>query len=155
MDDIAQKINDLLSSEEGLNQIKQMADMLGVGSEGGIDLSALSGLFGAAPPPCGEAEAAGNGCGGSAGTPSSGGGTGGLDGLGELFSNIDMSTLIKLMNAYSSGGNNENTKLLLALKPHLSEKRQKRVDDAISLLKLAAIYPLIKESGILSSIFGK
>lgn len=48
---------------------------------------------------------------------------------------------------------NEDTKLLLALRPHLSDRRQQRIDRAIQLLKLSALLPLLKESGILERWF--
>lgn len=154
-DDIAQKINDLLNSEDGLNRIKQMAEMFGLGgnSDGGPDLSALGSLF-----------SQGKDDGGGTNTRSrndysynqqGNGGTDPLGGLGDLFKNIDISKVMRIMGAYSGSGNNDNTRLLLALKPMLSDRRQGRVDEAIQMMKLIAILPLIQESGILGDLFGK
>ncbi len=152
MDDIAQKINDLLNSEDGLNRIKQMADMLGVGgSDGGPDLSALGAMF-----------SQGGGDGGSSSSrndtyraPQNNGGGDPLGGLGDLFGNIDMSKVLRLLKAYSGSGGDDNTRLLLALKPLLSDKRQGKVDEAIQMMKLIAILPLVQESGLLGDLFGK
>ena len=46
----------------------------------------------------------------------------------------------------------KNAELLLALKPHLSEERQKKVDKAVKLLKLIAIWNMAKENGLLSDL---
>lgn len=46
----------------------------------------------------------------------------------------------------------KNTDLLLALKPHLGTDKQKRVDKAIKLLKLLAIWNIAKESGLLHEL---
>lgn len=154
-DDLAQKINDLLNSEDGLNRIKQMAEMFGLGgdSDDGPDLSALGSLF-----------SQGRDGGGGSNTPprndysrsqQSYGGTDPLGGLGDLFNNIDISKVMRLMSAYSGSGNDDNTRLLLALKPMLSDRRQGRVDEAIQMMKLIAILPLVQESGILGDLFGK
>jgi hypothetical protein len=46
----------------------------------------------------------------------------------------------------------KNSELLLALKPHLSAERQQKVDKAIKLLKLIAVWNMAKESGLLDNI---
>lgn len=55
-----------------------------------------------------------------------------------------------LMQSVSS--NDKNTELLLALKPHLKEDKQIKVDKAVKLLKLLALWTVVKESGLLNSI---
>lgn len=50
--------------------------------------------------------------------------------------------ITKFMGAINSDGS-KRTKLLEALKPNLSEKRRKKADDAIQLIKLLDILPLI------------
>ncbi|MBP3242425.1 MAG: hypothetical protein J6L99_01065 [Ruminococcus sp.] len=42
-----------------------------------------------------------------------------------------------------------NTDLLLALRPHLSPEKQQRVDKAVRLLKLLAVFSVAKENGLL------
>ena len=154
-DDIAQKISDLLNSEDGINRIMQMAEMFGLSgnSDGGPDLSALGSLFSQgkdngeranAPP---RNDSSHNQQGNSGADP--------LGGLGDLFKNIDISKVMRIMSAYSGGGNDDNTRLLIALKPMLSDRRQGRVDEAIQLMKLIALWPLVQESGILGDFFGK
>lgn len=62
---------------------------------------------------------------------------------------IDMNTILKLqraMQAFTVG--NKNVDLLRSLKPHLSEKRAKKVDDAVRIMQLINMLPMIKESGL-------
>ncbi len=64
----------------------------------------------------------------------------------------DMETVLKITNILSrfKEKSSDNRVLLLqALKPHLSSKRQEKVDTAVKLLKLIEILPLLKECGIL------
>ena len=110
MDDIMGKLGELLSDEESVKQLAELAQMLM--SEGGGE---------------GEAE-------GEAPAPD----------LGAIMK------LSGLMGAFSQS--DRNAELLLALKPHLSAERQKRVDKAIKLLKLIAVWNIAKESGLLNDI---
>lgn len=81
--------------------------------------------------------------------PGAGGGQLGLPG------GIDLATIAKLQRAYSAfTARDKNTDLLMAVKPHLSDERQKKVDDAIKILGLLKLWPMIKESGILDSLGG-
>ena len=64
------------------------------------------------------------------------------------FEGLDVGSLMKIGNALKNGGNDNRSQLLLALKPHLSEQRQDRVDKAVKILRLVSLFPLIKESGI-------
>ena len=47
-----------------------------------------------------------------------------------------------------NGGVDDRTRLLNALKPYLSEKKQAKADNAIKLLKIIELWPLIKDSGM-------
>lgn len=48
----------------------------------------------------------------------------------------------------------ENVKLLLALKPHLSPRRAKRTDQAIKMLRLCAAADALRENGLLNDLLG-
>ena len=66
---------------------------------------------------------------------------------------FDFGSLMKLtglMGAFSQ--TDKNSELLLALKPHLKEDKQKKVDKAVKLLKLIAVWNIAKESGLLNDI---
>ncbi len=59
-----------------------------------------------------------------------------------------LASIMRVMSAFNNSGDDARTRLLLALKPHLSEKRRDRVDKAIKLMKLISVMPLITESGL-------
>ncbi len=62
----------------------------------------------------------------------------------------DIGSLLKLTSLISAASQQDkNTDLLLALKPHLGEEKQKKVDKAIKLMKLIAVWTIAKESGLL------
>lgn len=42
----------------------------------------------------------------------------------------------------------ERADFIAALKPLLSEERQKRADDAIKIIRLVSVLPLLKEQGL-------
>lgn len=129
MDDLLGKLQQILASEEGQAQLREVASMLGMDDGGQPDLSVLDGLFGQsgerADAPPGRSE------------PDSG--------------SPDMGTLMKLLGAFSAKGGmgkDKNTQLLYALKPHLKEENQHKVDEAAKLLRLISLLPLLRESGI-------
>ena len=69
----------------------------------------------------------------------------------DLFGSLgagDIETIMQLGNLLRSDTEDNRTRLLMALKPHLSEKRQDRVDRAVKLLRIASILPLISKSGL-------
>ena len=53
------------------------------------------------------------------------------------------------LGALLGGSEDERSRLIKALKPMLSEERQRRADNALRFLKLAAALPALKESGLL------
>lgn len=62
---------------------------------------------------------------------------------------IDMNSILqiqKAMQLFVSG--NKNVELLRSLRPLLSEKRQKKVDDAVRIMQLIQMLPMLKESGL-------
>ena len=62
----------------------------------------------------------------------------------------DVSSIMRVVNLLKNSGNDSRSGLLLALKPHLSDERQKRVDKAVKILKLVSLMPILKEQGILN-----
>ena len=127
MDDLSQKIDSLLQSPQGMQKIQ--AAMAAFGSSapetGAPDTPAGSGsaplgelLHQFSPPP--EKSDAG-------GSP-------------------DMARLIQLMSLLSGlNKDDENTALLRALRPYLHGEREKRVDDAIHMMRLMKLMPLLTE----------
>lgn len=58
--------------------------------------------------------------------------------------------LTELMSVFSQ--NDKNSELLLALKPHLRDEKQKRVEKAVKILKLIAVFNMAKDNGMLDGL---
>ncbi len=129
MDFDANKLSELLNNPEGLNKIKALANSLF--AENNEDNSI--------PQPQENQHHQ---------SESSGLDFGGFS----LPDNFDITKIMGIMSALSDNKIDERSKLLLALKPHLSEKRQQRVDKAVKLLKLASLIPIVKEQGLFDLI---
>lgn len=71
-------------------------------------------------------------------------------GSDELFNPSMISRLGKISNAVS--GDDERTALLKALKPLLSSERQQKADEAIKIMRMVRLLPLLRESGLLNGI---
>lgn len=121
MEDISQKISDLLGSPDGLDRLKTVAEGL-LGED----------LFKNEQPVKKES-----------------GGFSLPENLLESMGN--MQGIMKIAGLLSKEQKDSRIELLRALKPHLSEERARRVDKAISILKIAAILPLLREEGLLDS----
>lgn len=178
MDDLMSKLQSILGTKEGQDQLKNIQSMLNnSGSQqaenpppqnGGFDLSSLAGLFSsmsASSPPQEPPQEADNATGansggfdlssimsmlgglggGAAGNPSTAAPSG--------MPNIDINMIMKLQQVFSSMNvSDKNSQLLLALKPHFSEQRSKKVDQAISMMRLFSMMPMLKESGIFTGL---
>lgn len=71
------------------------------------------------------------------------------------FGGVDSAELMKLMSVVSklnTKNDDERTRLLAALKPHLSEPKREKVDTAIKILRLLELLPILKESGVLGKL---
>ncbi|WP_028515698.1 hypothetical protein [Ruminococcus flavefaciens] len=116
MDDIMGKISELLSDEESVKQLSELAQMLVSDNEKNEE----------------KAEKA-------------------ADTAPEDVP--DIASMLKLTSLIGEASKQDkNADLLLALKPHLGAEKQKRVDKAIKLLKLLAIWNIAKESGLLQEL---
>lgn len=122
MDGLMGMMQELLSDPESMKQIQELAQML-QSESGGSEDSAQSA----------QAETQGEQAEGE-------GGGAGFD-FGMLFK------LQQLMQA--TAGEDKDAELLLALKPHLKEERQKKVDKAVKILKLLSIWSVLRDSGML------
>ncbi len=63
----------------------------------------------------------------------------------------DMLKIMSLINKFKNNTDSDNQRLLMALKPHLSVERQKKVDTAVKILKLIELMPVFTESGLLEN----
>lgn len=66
--------------------------------------------------------------------------------FGEMpFDMESMTKVFSLMNKLKNQPEDPRVKLLWALKPMLTEKRRHKVDEAVQMLKLMTILPLLRE----------
>lgn len=124
MDDVMGKIGELLSDEESVKQLSELAQMMMGDSASSAQENSGSEI---------ESEK----------TESTSSESGFPD-IGSLMK------LTGLMNSMSQ--NDKNAELLLALKPHLREEKQKKIDKAVKLLKVIAVWNMAKESGLLKEL---
>ncbi|MGN0692649.1 MAG: hypothetical protein ACI4K7_09910 [Oscillospiraceae bacterium] len=154
MDDLSEKIGEILNDEESMRQIKELANMLtgsmssenggesagdapesfdpdydkgadGSAQNGFPDLSALMGMLGGASDMQGKGEQSG----------------------------IDMGTMMKLISVIqSTGENDKNRNFLIALKPLLGADKQEKIDKALKLLRIYSIFLALKDSGLANDL---
>lgn len=123
MDDLIGKISELLSDEESFKQISELAQMFMSDASDNSDENSTKN----SDKEFSEDNTAEN-----------------------LFNSFDFSKILKLQELYGVfSKNDKNTDLLLALKPHLNEEKQEKIDKAIKILKLLAVWNLLKDSGLL------
>lgn len=150
MEDLMSKLQNVLNDEESMKQIKDLAGMLGneltentqppqspaqpVGSSQNSTpdfsqlLANLSGTLGGQNNPQPQPTQTNN-------------------------SPIDVQKIMQLTSVISQANKSDkNVELLLALKPLLKEENQVKIDRLIKIFKLFAIYPVLKESGLLGEI---
>ena len=155
--DLAQKLNDLLSSPDSMQKIQAAMSALGMGGSeegpvpseeeeeeesaeaGGLDMAALSNLLGsltAPQSPPAPAPTAGKQKPRVVPPKQEGGG-------------MDLSVIAKLAPMMASmNRDDQDTVLLKALRPYLHGDREKRLDDAIKILRFIKIMPLLREKGL-------
>lgn len=141
--DLSEKISSILSDEESLKELKELADMLTTAAENennpqnndaecfdenysdkkqDANLSDLSGLLSNFK---------------------------NENSTENVSDNFDFGEIIKLIPIIQGvSENDKNRNFLLALRPLLSSDKQKRLDKAVKLLKIYAVYKAVKESGI-------
>ena len=128
MEDIASIFEDILSSDEKKEQLKSIASMFGIDPDAQFDMSSIGKILG---------------------NDNNDGDTEDSDKSSSSSDDFDFSKLFELKDIFSSAkSNNKNVDLLVALKPHLNEEHQKKIDQSIKLLKLLALVPILKEFGI-------
>lgn len=136
LDDITEKIQSLLSDEESINQIKELAAMLSGGMNGSNSADGNGGA--------GDSGAAFSVPGNTDNPEDTGGNSGNSSG------GINPIAVMQLLGAASS--DDKDCGLLLALRPHLSAEKQKRLDKAVKLLKLYNIFTAMRENGMLNDL---
>lgn len=122
MAEFEEKLNQILSSPEAMEQIMSLANSLSGG--GAAEPSEQ-----AAPSPPSPA------------LPAPATGSGGMGGLGELLSGIDPGMISKLLSLVKQFQyqEDEKTRLLEAMKPFLAPDRQGKLDKAVQIARLSRV----------------
>ncbi len=72
---------------------------------------------------------------------------------GGIFGDLDPNMLVALMGLFESmKKTDDNERFLLALKPLLREENRSKIDSAVKFMKLFAVLPVLKESGLLGKM---
>ncbi|WP_294409356.1 hypothetical protein [uncultured Ruminococcus sp.] len=159
MDDLMNKLQDVLNDEESMKQIKELADMIvsqapSAEENSPVSVPAQTGGIGGVPQNTGgmpdiSALLRGLGMGGGA-APSA------AAPAQQPAPNIDISKIMQIGQVISQANKSDkNVDLLLALRPLLKEENQNKIDKLIKIFRLLAVYPVLKESGLLGGdLFG-
>ena len=155
MDDLAEKLNDFLSSPDSMQKIQDALAAIGAGkdeedpvieeseSAGMPDSNTLSSLLSAFSSASGS---------GAVPALSSKAKEKPMVKLGKKDTDgglPDLSMITKLIPLMSSmNRDDDDTVLLKALRPYLHGDREKRLDEAIKILRFMKVMPLLKDKGL-------
>lgn len=117
MDDLFEKMQSVLSDPESIQQLKELAELMGNTSENNDKNEDNK--------------------------------TAKHEESSSTDIGFDIGKLMQLSSIMKNAKDDEDTALLLALKPHLKEERQQKVDKAVKLLKLLDIFKTLKNTGLL------
>lgn len=161
MDDMSELLSGILNSPEGMENLKKAASALLKGSsekeqkessrENGNSAvqSLLRSLEGKNGSRGGGADGLGGGFGNFGESDADGCEDRSTDGEEAGLSPAQLAGMVKMVSALNSRKEDDRTRLLLALRPHLSPEKRERIDKAVKFLKIMDILPLIRGSGIL------
>lgn len=114
MEDLVNKMQELLSNPESMKQISELAQMFQSGNT--ENLSSDSPPVSSAP-------------------------------------DFDPSVILKAVELFRNQPEDKNISLLLALRPHLRQPRQEKLDKAVKMLKLWHVWKQLQSSGMLQNLF--
>ncbi len=162
MDDLAGKISEILNDPASMEKIKNLSNMLGISPDSQGSSSAGQGTpVAAAMPAQQNANPLENLLSSLGGNNQGSGGLGALSnlsGLGAGGGNQSVSpemlqSIMKIAPLLSSvQQEDDNTRLLYALRPFLKPQRQKRLDESANMMRMFKLLPLLKGSGILGGL---
>ncbi|MBQ2972333.1 MAG: hypothetical protein IJE16_07270 [Ruminococcus sp.] len=126
MDDLSSKISEILSDPQALEQIKGLGEILGMNNTSNTPIHKEE---------SNKSDSV-------------------LSSLSSGFSPQMLSMMTKLAPLLSDmNKEDDTTRLLFALRPFLSDERKKKLDEASKILKIMKLLPLVKDVGILDSLF--
>ena len=126
MDDLMGKIQEMLSDEESMKQISELAQMFS-----SSDNTKTKSSESPSKPDNARSELPGS------------------IGMGDF----DFTKILKVKEIMHNASHDKNAEFLLALKPLLREERQSKVDKAVKMLKLFTVWTVLKDSGLLNDLF--
>lgn len=158
MDDLNAMIGSILGDPAKMEQLRSVAESLGVNTGGGppatqgnapsggqgIDPAAIASLlksFGGGNP---------NGANTNNGDTNSGDAGGGAIGGGGTLDAV--SKIAGIMGTFNQS--DKNVDLMRSLKPHFSSTRAGRIDDAVRIMQLLRAWPALRDSGLLGNLGG-
>ena len=62
----------------------------------------------------------------------------------------NIGAILSIISKLKGNEEDDRTRLINSLKPYLSDTRRQKADNAIKLLKIVELWPLIKDSGMLN-----
>ncbi len=122
MDDVMGRIQEMLSDEESMQQIKELADMLSASS---------------APPEQTSPDSRNSNNNNNSNNNDIG---------------FDFGMIFKIQEIMSAAKSDKDAELIMALKPHLSAEKQERADKAVKFMKLFSVWETLKSSGMLNDL---
>lgn len=118
MDNMSEKIQEILSDEESMKQLNELAQMFSAseksGSQEETDKSEQNSSEFNMP-------------------------------------DFDFSMIFKLQEIMNKTSDDKTSGFLIALKPLLKKEKQEKVDKAVKMLRLLAVWDVLKESGLLNN----
>ena len=73
---------------------------------------------------------------------------------GGLFGSLDPKMLLTMMSLFEGLNKpDDGERLLMALRPLLREENRQKIDAAVKFMKLFALLPVLKDSGLLGKLF--
>ena len=115
----------MLSDEESMQQIKELADMLSASSAPSEQ-----------PPPANNRNNSNNN----------------NNNNNNNDIGFDFSMIFKIQEIMSAAKSDKDAELIMALKPHLSAEKQERADKAVKFMKLFSVWETLKSSGMLNDL---
>lgn len=124
MDDLAAKLMDLLANKESMDNIKSLSNIINSDLENSEEKT-------------------------SSKSPGESASSSKEDVKNDIIPIDAIQTIMKLMPILSSiNREDDSTRLLSALRPLLSTKRQEKLDESIKLMQLFKVLPVLKSQGI-------
>lgn len=166
MEDIASAINNILNSKEGMEKLQDLANTLGLGGNmppNGFGMnnnepqnnSNESNSNQQSEQPSDNIAETLTGIMNSLGLNNNQQNSENQQGSGSSIPNIDINMIMNIQKAMSAfSQSNKNVELLRSLQPHFSDTRRKKVDDAIKIMQLINMLPMLKESGLFGFLGG-